>query len=73
VLVAPLLQDAVPVVQNLGAVATIGLKALAALEKKTPLVLTAEENDTLTKAAAPTADVLLMVAPAVKKLADGAK
>ncbi len=73
VLDAPLLQDAVPVVQNVGAVAAIGLKALDALQKKTPLVLTADENDALTKAAAPAADVLLMVAPAVKKLADGAR
>ena len=73
VLDAPLLQDAVPVVQHVSAVAAIGLKALDALLKKTPLVLTADENDALTKAAAPAADVLLMVAPAVKKLADGAR
>jgi hexosaminidase len=69
---AALLQDAGPIVQNVATIAAIGLKALDALQAKTPLVLTAEENDALAKAAAPTADVLLMVAPSVKKLADGA-
>jgi hexosaminidase len=70
---APLLQDAAPIAQHVALVSSIGLRALDALQKKTPLSLTAEESDGLARAAAPVADVLLMVAPAVKRLADGAK
>jgi hypothetical protein len=68
-----LLQDAVPIALHVGAVAAIGLKALDALETKTPLVLTPAESEALTKAGAPVADVLLAVTAPVKKLVDGAK
>jgi len=73
VLNGSLLQDAAPLVQNLSAASALGLKALDALQKKTPLTLTAEETDALTRASAPVAEVLLMVAPPVKKLVDAAK
>jgi hexosaminidase len=73
VLDSPLLQDAGPLVQNLTAVSAIGRKALDALQNKRPLTLTLEENDALTEAIAPVAEVLLMVAPPVKKLVDAAK
>ena len=68
-----LVRDAAPLVQHLATVSSIGLKALDALQRKTPLVLTAEESDGLTKAAAPVADVVLMVTAPVKRLVDGAK
>ena len=51
----------------------LGLRALDALQKKTPLTLTPEETESLAKAIAPVAEVLLMVAPPVKKLVDAAK
>jgi hexosaminidase len=70
---APLLQDAVQIVQNLNAVTVIGLKALEALQKRTPLVLTPDEREALAKAGTPVADVLLMVAQPVQRLADAAK
>jgi hypothetical protein len=70
---SPLLQDAASLVQNLTAVSALGLKALDALQKKTPLTLTPEETESLAKAIAPVAEVLLMVAPPVKKLVDAAK
>lgn len=73
VLDSPLLQDAAPLVQNLTAVSALGLRALDALQKKTPLTLTPEETESLAKAIAPMAEVLLMVAPPVKKLVDAAK
>jgi hexosaminidase len=71
--VDPMGKDAAPIVQHVALVSSIGLKALDALQTKTPLVLTVEESDGLAKATAPVADVLLMVAPAVKKLAEAAK
>jgi hexosaminidase len=72
VMAAPLLQEAVPLVQNVAALSGFGLRAIESLEKKWRLALTAEESDALTKASAPVADVLLMVAPHVKKLVDAA-
>jgi hexosaminidase len=73
VLDSPLLQDAAPLVQNLAAVSALGLKALNALQERTPLALTAEEDDALARAITPAAEVLLMVAPPVKKLVDAAR
>jgi len=72
VMSAPLLQEAAPLVQNVAALSGFGLRAVEALEKKWKLALTAEETDAMTWAAAPVADVLLMVAPHVKKLVDAA-
>ena len=72
VMSAPLLQEAAPLVQNVAALSGFGLRAVEALEKKWKLALTAEETDAMTRAAAPVADVLLMVAPHVKKLVDAA-
>ena len=46
---------------------------LDALEAHRPLVLTADENQALARADTPVADVLLMVAPPIKKLVDAAK
>lgn len=69
---APLLQDAAPLVQNLAAIAGLGLRAVEAFDKGSKLTLTADESDTLTKAAAPVAEILLMVAPHVKKLVEAA-
>lgn len=69
----PLLQDAAPVVQGLKVASALGLKAIDAIGKKTPLTLTVEESDALARSVAPAADVLLMVAPHVKKLVDAAK
>ena len=68
-----LLQDAAPIVRSLEEISAIGLKAVEALRTRTPLVLTPGENEALTRAAAPSADVLLMVAPPVKRLADAAR
>ena len=70
---SPLLQEAAPLVTSWARVADLGLKALDALERRRPLALTADEASALTTAQAPVADVLLMVAPAVKKLVDAAK
>ena len=70
VMSAPLLQEAVPLVQNVAALSGFGLRAVEALEKKWRLALTPEESDAMTRTAAPVADVLLMVAPHVKKLVD---
>jgi hexosaminidase len=72
VMAAPLLQEAVPLLQNLAALSGFGLRAIESIEKKWRLALTPEESDAMTRAAAPTADVLLMVAPHVKKLVDAA-
>jgi hexosaminidase len=72
VMSAPLLQEAVPLVQNVAALSGFGLRAVEALEKKWKLALTAEETDAMARASAPVADVLLMVAPHVKKLVDAA-
>ena len=72
VMSAPLLQEAAPLVQNVAALSGFGLRAVEALEKKWKLALTAEETDAMARAAAPVADVLLMVAPHVKKLVDAA-
>jgi hexosaminidase len=69
---APLLQEAAPLVQNVSALSGFGLRAVEALEKKWRLALTAEETDAMTRASAPVADVLLMVAPHVKRLVDAA-
>jgi hypothetical protein len=59
-------------VQNVAALSGFGLRAVEALEKKWRLALTTEESDAMTRAAAPVADVLVMVAPHVKKLVDAA-
>jgi hexosaminidase len=72
VLDAPLLRDAAPLVQSVALVSRLGLGAMDAIDKRTPLALTAEESDALTKAAAPVAEVLLMVTPHVRKLVDAA-
>ena len=69
---APLLQEAAPLVQNVSALSGFGLRAVEALEKKWRLALTAEETEAMTRASAPVADVLLMVAPHVKRLVDAA-
>jgi len=69
---APLLQEAVPLVHSVAALSGFGLRAVEALEKKWRLALTAEETEAMTRASAPVADVLLMVAPHVKKLVDAA-
>ncbi len=69
---APLLQEAAPLVQSVAALSGFGLRAVEALEKKWRLALTAEETDTMTRAAAPVADVLLMTAPHVKRLVEAA-
>ncbi len=70
---SPLLVDAAPLAASWGALADVGLKALDAMEARKPLVLTAEEGAALSTAAAPVADVLLMVAPPVKRLVEAAK
>jgi hexosaminidase len=69
---APLLQEAAPLVPHVAALSGFGLRAVEALEKKWKLALTAEESDAITKASEPVADVLLMVAPHVKRLVDAA-
>jgi hexosaminidase len=69
---APLLQEAAPLVQNVSVLSAFGLRAVESLDKRWRLALTAEETDALNKANAPVADVLLMVAPHVKKLVDAA-
>ena len=69
---APLLREAAPLVQHVAALSGFGLRAVEALEKKWKLALTAEEAETMTRASAPVADVLLMVAPHVKRLVDAA-
>ncbi len=69
---APLLQEAAPIVQNVSAVSGLGLRAVEAIEKKWRLALTVEETEAMTRASAPVADVLLMVAPHVKRLVDAA-
>jgi hexosaminidase len=70
---SPLLRDAAPLAASWAAVSAIGLRALGALDTHTPLVLTAEEEGALTRAQAPVADVILMVAAPVKKLVDAAR
>ncbi len=70
---SPLLQEAAPLAEGWAEVADVGLKALGALEQHTRLVLTAAEDDALARAALPVVDVLLMVAPPVKKLVDAAR
>lgn len=70
---SPPLSDAAPLAASWASVADLGLKALDAMEKHRPLVLTTEEENALARAQAPVADVLLMVAPPVKKLVDAAK
>jgi hexosaminidase len=72
VMSAPLLQEAAPLVQNVAAISGFGLRAVEALEKKWKLALTAEETGAMARASAPVADVLLMVAPHVKRLVDAA-
>jgi hypothetical protein len=69
---APLLQEAGPLVERLSVVSGFGLWAVEALERKWKLALTSEETDALNESVAPVADVLLMVAPHVKKLVDAA-
>ena len=69
----PLLADAAPLAASWVSLADIGLEALDALESHKPLVLTADENEALARAGAPVADVLLMVAPPIKRLVDAAK
>ncbi len=68
----PMLADAVPLATSWAALADIGLKALEALEAHRPLVLSAEEGEALSRAASPVADMLLMVAPPVKRLVEAA-
>ena len=70
---SPLLSDAAPLAASWATLAGLGLRALDALKTQRPLVLTTEEENALTSAQAPVADVLLMVAPPVKKLVDAAK
>ncbi len=70
---SPLLQEAAALGQHVALVSSVGLKALDALQKRTPLVLAPEETDGLAKAAMPVADVALMVTPSVKKLVDAAR
>ena len=72
VLNAPLLQEAAPLAESVAAVSGFGLRAVESLEKKWRLALTADETVALNKAIAPVADVLLMVAPHVRKLIDAA-
>jgi hypothetical protein len=72
VLDAPLLQESQPLVHDLTVVSSLGLRAIEALEKHAPLTLSAEETDALDKAAAPVADVLLMVAAPVRMLVEAA-
>jgi hexosaminidase len=69
---APLLEEAAPLVQNVSTVSGFGLRAVESLQKKWKLALSTAEADALNKAIAPVADVLLMVAPHVKKLVDAA-
>jgi hexosaminidase len=73
VLDAPLLQESALLPQHVTLLSSVGLKALDAIQKKTPLALTPEETDGLANAAVPVSDVALMVVPAVKKLVDAAK
>jgi hexosaminidase len=70
---SPLLADAAPLATSWAMLADLGLKALDAMEARKPLVLTPEETEALSRAVTPVADVLLMVAPPVRKLVDGAK
>ncbi len=70
---SPLLAAAAPLAASWTTLADLGLKALEAMEARRPLVLTAEESAALSKTTAPVADVLLMVAPPVKRLVEAAK
>lgn len=69
----PLLADAAPLATSWATLADLGLRALEAMQAQKPLVLTAEETEALTRTVTPVSDVLLMVAPPVRKLVDAAK
>jgi hexosaminidase len=70
---SPLLSDAAPLATSWATLADLGLKAVEAMEARKPLVLTVEEAEALSRTTTPVSDVLLMVAPPVRKLVDAAK
>lgn len=67
-----LLQEARPLAASLELVSSLGLRALAALDGRTKLTLSAGEAEGLARAGRPAAEVLLMVTAPVKRLIDAA-
>jgi hexosaminidase len=68
----PLLQPVAPLTQHVAAVSSIGLRALDAFEKGVPFKGTVEDGEAMTNATAPVGEVLLMIAPHVRRLVDAA-
>lgn len=67
-----LAQEARPLVRRVAEVSALGLRAVAALDTGGHLALSPEEQQMLDEASKPTAEVHLMIVPAVKKLVEAA-
>jgi len=67
-----LLQEAVPLAEDVSALATSGLKALDYLEKGgvAPRSWVDAQSDLLTRAAKPRAELLIMIVPSIRKLVE---